>query len=170
MSDVLQAIEFFGANDWLRGVEIRAGQMDEESGIEVLAEEQVGQASGEADVAVQEQEEGMESAPARAGIEEVLLDAPSIAPSAQSDGSGVFSSTATATPVPSTLATGAPAGIVDKPSQSAPPAAPSTVVPSTVKPAPTPLGGLGGLLADYGSDTDDEAEEQSVAAALIGGV
>ncbi|GAA5950329.1 hypothetical protein JCM3765_004508 [Sporobolomyces pararoseus] len=36
VSDLLQVVDFLKANDWLRGVEIRAGQMDEESGIEVL--------------------------------------------------------------------------------------------------------------------------------------
>ncbi|GAA5997299.1 uncharacterized protein JCM10292_000161 [Rhodotorula paludigena] len=169
VSDVLQAIEFFGANDWLRGVEIRAGQMDEESGIEVLAEEQVGQASDEGDVMMQEHD-GADSAPARVGIEVVNTVAPSAAPSAQPDALDTSNSTTAATPRPSMLATEAPGRSVGEPSQSTPPAAPSTVVSSAVKPAPTPLGGLGGLLADYGSDTDDEAEEESVAAALIGGV
>lgn len=31
-------VVFLSRNDWLRGVEMRAGQMDEESGIEVLQE------------------------------------------------------------------------------------------------------------------------------------
>lgn len=38
VSDVLQVVDFLSRNDWLRGVEMRAGQMDEESGIEVLQE------------------------------------------------------------------------------------------------------------------------------------
>lgn len=36
MSDILQVVDFLAKNDWLRGVEMRAGQVDEESGIEVL--------------------------------------------------------------------------------------------------------------------------------------
>jgi len=40
VSDLLQVVEFLGANDWLRGVEGRVGEMDEESGIEVLKPEE----------------------------------------------------------------------------------------------------------------------------------
>ncbi|GAA6013312.1 hypothetical protein JCM11491_006350 [Sporobolomyces phaffii] len=36
VSDVLQVVDFLRANAWLRGVELRVGQMDEESGIEVV--------------------------------------------------------------------------------------------------------------------------------------
>lgn len=36
VSDVLSALEFFRRNDWLRGVEGRVGELDEEGGIEEL--------------------------------------------------------------------------------------------------------------------------------------
>ena len=38
VSDVLQVVDFLSRNEFLKGVERRAGEMDEESGIEVLAE------------------------------------------------------------------------------------------------------------------------------------
>ncbi|KAM0793692.1 hypothetical protein ACM66B_001119 [Microbotryomycetes sp. NB124-2] len=38
VENVLQVVEFLKENDWLKGVERRVGEMDEESGIEVLAE------------------------------------------------------------------------------------------------------------------------------------
>ncbi|GAA5898973.1 zinc finger CCCH domain-containing nuclear FMR1 interacting 1 family protein [Sporobolomyces salmoneus] len=40
LSDLLQVVDFLKANDWLKGVELRPGQMDEESGIEVLDQSQ----------------------------------------------------------------------------------------------------------------------------------
>ncbi|KAK4692688.1 hypothetical protein P7C70_g9075, partial [Phenoliferia sp. Uapishka_3] len=38
VSDALYALEFFYQNDWLKGVEARVGELDEEGGIEELAE------------------------------------------------------------------------------------------------------------------------------------
>ncbi|GAA5972669.1 hypothetical protein JCM11641_002966 [Rhodosporidiobolus odoratus] len=102
VSDVLQVIEFLGANDWLRGVEIRPGQVEEESGIEVLAETQNG--------GVNEEE-----------VEKVEATTSAIQ-------------------------------------------GPSVVYP----PPAAPPSSLLGMLADYGSDSDDEADEQAVAASLVG--
>lgn len=125
MSDVLQVVEFLGANGWLRGVEVRRGQVEEESGIEVLPQ------GGGASVVGEEEEVDEGDAPLQgghaAGIEQV------------------------GTASPADLAAPAP--------------------PAAAKPAPAPpaRSGLGALVADYGSDTDDDAEDERVAAALITG-
>lgn len=55
VSDLLQVVEFLGANDWLRGVEGRVGEMDEESGIEVLKPEE--EREGNTGIAVMDEEQ-----------------------------------------------------------------------------------------------------------------
>jgi len=57
VSDLLQVVEFLGANDWLRGVEGRVGEMDEESGIEVLKPEEGENLNKGIEVMDQEEEE-----------------------------------------------------------------------------------------------------------------
>ncbi|GAA5837441.1 hypothetical protein JCM9279_005690 [Rhodotorula babjevae] len=157
VSDVLQVIEFLGANEWLRGVEMRRGQVDEESGIEVLRE-------GET-VA---QEEVVDGAGRAAGIEELgTAEAPlDAAPSSPSSSSSSSSSSSTPSTPSSPAAAPAPA---PPPAPAARPAATSAATAAAPPPgAATPMSGLGAMFADYGSDTDDEAEDESVAAALTG--
>ncbi|GAA6046507.1 hypothetical protein JCM3770_006183 [Rhodotorula araucariae] len=142
VSDVLQVIEFLGANDWLAGVEIRRGQVDEESGIEVMPDTEGGDLKGGKD----------------AGIEEVSRAAVAEPASALAEG-----------PAPAV----APVPVAAEPLQHAAPSAglaspdhvPVHVSATPTVPAPA---SLGAMFADYGSDTDEEAEEQSVAAALTG--
>ncbi|GAA5892104.1 hypothetical protein JCM6882_005696 [Rhodosporidiobolus microsporus] len=159
VSDVLQVIEWLGANDWLKGVEIRPGQVDEESGIEVLAETKV-------------DEEG-----AGGKIEEVEMDT---ALEAGGDAAPVSEATATSAPLlsPAKSLTPFPSSLPAKPSFPAPSLPPAPSITSPAPPAPTTAiaapsapQGIGlALLADYGSDSeDDEAEDEAVAAALVGG-
>ncbi|BGP36439.1 hypothetical protein JCM10450v2_000339 [Rhodotorula kratochvilovae] len=145
VSDVLQVIEFLGANDWLAGVEIRRGQVDEESGIEVLPE-----SAGASAELKGGKEARIEEVPEAAAPELVLAVAEVPAP--------VAPAAVEAEPALSTPAPAAPT--------SPPPALAPAVKPAA--PAQAPLGGLGAMFADYGSDTDDEAEEELVAAALTG--
>ncbi|GAA5861362.1 hypothetical protein JCM1840_005344 [Sporobolomyces johnsonii] len=138
VSDVLQAIEFLAANDWLRGVEVRVGQMDEESGIEVIEEatKEV-EHEGEGDVAEMDDEATAASEstdPPRVDLEPLMIT----------------------------------------PHHAPPPASSLPLIREVVAPLPAPASAPApaarmGLVADYGSDTDDEAEEQAVAAVLRGG-
>lgn len=135
-------IEFLGANDWLRGVEIRRGQVEEESGIEVLQdlEEKATPAlkglSGGADG---------DSVKGGAAIVELATTAP--ATDIQiADASSVSAQSSKPTSATETL----------------PPPPPPSLPPVASKPP------VAGLFADYGSDSeDDEADEQAVASALM---
>lgn len=149
VSDVLQVIEFLGANDWLKGVEIRPGQLDEESGIEVLEETEVdgGRVSRETKV---EQEVAHEFEPE--GEENSDTDL-IITPVDEQDTSA---GTAPAAP-PTTLSPAQP-----------PPSGYAATTVSILPAMSTASSALASLIAGYGSDTDDEEEVESVAAALTG--
>lgn len=142
---MLQVIEFLGANDWLQGVEIRRGQVDEESGIQVIGETQ-----NEAVVVVDERQDEDEASEQTAamveisdGADEVVLSRPSIAVLSSDAPSEI---TATARLAPDSDAT--------------------AHVPAPSKPSAT--GASVGLFADYGSDSDEDDEvEQAVASALL---
>ncbi|GEM06109.1 zinc finger, CCCH-type protein [Rhodotorula toruloides] len=146
VSDVLQVIEFLGANDWLKSVEIRPGQLDEESGIEVLEDRKVEDqgATQEAHVDPKIESEVEDDS------DEDLVITPVVKHAALID------------ETPSALMQ-----TVD----SIPSAQPAAVPPLTAPRLPTKAAAssaLASLVADYGSDTDDEGEEESVAAALMG--
>ncbi|BGP28575.1 hypothetical protein JCM10296v2_000311 [Rhodotorula toruloides] len=143
VSDVLQVIEFLGANDWLKGVEIRPGQLDEESGIEVLEDRKVVEKSAPTEEAVVEPE-----------VEDDSDDDLVITPiDEQGAPINVTPSARTATfagaqpPQPRRTAALTTPSLPNKPAASS---------------------ALASLVADYGSDTDEEEEEEKVAAALTG--
>ncbi|KPV78213.1 uncharacterized protein RHOBADRAFT_50707 [Rhodotorula graminis WP1] len=157
VSDVLQVIEFLGANEWLRGVEMRRGQVDEESGIEVLREGEVGEGAA------------VGGAGRAAGIEELGSAVEDAAPGSPSSSSSASSSSSSTSSTPSSPAA-APAPAL-APVPASPPlavAARAPAVAAVPAPAAASMSGLGAMFADYGSDTDDEAEDESVAAALTG--
>ena len=143
VADVLQVIEFLGANDWLQGVEIRRGQVDEESGIQVLGETTQDEA-----VSGERKEEEPSKQPA--GIVELSEGSDKEVPP-QSSAVDLSSDAPRETTAPTLLA----------PDSNATASAPAPSKSSTT--------GAGvGLFADYGSDSDDEAEvEQAVALALL---
>ncbi|BGP12473.1 hypothetical protein JCM10213_006960 [Rhodosporidiobolus nylandii] len=152
VSDVLQVIEWLGANDWLRGVEIRPGQVEEESGIEVLAETETQEVKIE---------EGQQDA--KPVIEEMKPAEANGAPAS-------MPSAVIPPPHPSSLPT-KPLTAPLVPSPLPLTAAPVSTLPIRPLPAATaaaPAPSALSFLADYGSDTDDEADEQAVAAALVG--
>lgn len=159
VSDVLQVIEFLGANEWLRGVEMRRGQVDEESGIEVLRE---GEGEGET-----VGEEGAGGAGRAAGIEELGTAEASLdtAPGSPFSPSSSSSSSSTSSSPSSPASAPAPA-LAPRPT--AAPALAAAPGPAPPPAAIAPMSGLGAMFAEYGSDTDDEAEDESVAAALTG--
>ncbi|KAJ8297139.1 Nuclear fragile X mental retardation-interacting protein 1 [Rhodotorula toruloides] len=147
VSDVLQVIEFLGANDWLKGVEIRPGQLDEESGIEVLEDKKTEE---------------------RISTEEAVVE-PEVKPEVEDDSDD---DDLVITPIgeqvaPIDVTPSAHPATFDGAHPPQPPPAAGLPTPSLpLKPALSSA--LASLVADYGSDTDDEEEEQSVAAALTG--
>lgn len=156
VADVLQVIEFLGANDWLRGVEIRRGQVDEESGIEVISPE-AATATPTLGPEQDEQEklvavaDGEEAAPAALGAADEDSSRPSMIELSPAEPP---KAAAPATDNPSSASFLYPA--------------PSASVASASTPS---TGGGSGLFADYGSESeeDDAAVEQAVASALIPG-
>ncbi|GAA6022032.1 hypothetical protein JCM8202_004384 [Rhodotorula sphaerocarpa] len=139
VSDVLQVIEFLGANDWLRGVEIRRGQVDEESGIEVLQEsagaEEIGTGG---DVSMADEPQSRDLPPSVPAIFEI--------PTVE-------------TTVETTSATGSPSGTAPPAADDRPDAGP--------KPEPAPASGL--FADYGSDSEDDEAAEKAVAESLIAG-
>lgn len=132
-------IEFLGANDWLRGVEIRRGQVDEESGIEVLQEsagaEEIGTGG---DVSMADEPQSRDLPPSVPAIVEI--------PTVE-------------TTVETTSATGSPSGTAPPAADDRPDAGP--------KPEPAPASGL--FADYGSDSEDDEAAEKAVAEALIAG-
>lgn len=143
VADVLQVIEFLGANDWLQGVEIRRGQVDEESGIQVIGES----SQNEEAVIGGERPKDDEAPKQTAAIVKISTGADEEALPQSS--------------------------IVELPSSDASPArlAPdSDATASFLAPTKSSTTGAGvGLFADYGSasEDDEEAVEQAVASALL---
>lgn len=146
MSDVLQVIEFLGANDWLKGVEIRPGQLDEESGIEVLEDKKVG-----------------ESAPTEEAVVELAAE-----PEDEDESDNDLVITAVDEQgAPVDVAPTAHTATLDGAHSSQPSFTAARATPSLAN-KPAASSALASLVADYGSDTDDEEEEEKVAAALTG--
>ncbi|GAA5828197.1 hypothetical protein JCM11251_002631 [Rhodosporidiobolus azoricus] len=165
VSDVLQVIEWLGANEWLKGVEIRPGQVDEESGIEVLGETKAEESVG-AKEAVIEEVSMIESEKK----EDFVLPSQAIAPVESLPSPAIpATSLPSSLPVkPSSATRASTAGAPPASSAAAPfvPAPPPASVPSSAIAAT----GLA-LLADYGSDSeDDEEADAAVAASLVGGI
>ncbi|GAA6020214.1 hypothetical protein JCM10207_004374 [Rhodosporidiobolus poonsookiae] len=157
VSDVLQVIEFLGANDWLRGVEIRPGQVDEESGIEVLGETTAeGGAAGEAMTVEDSAKPVIEEVEAAASAEPAQAMAAQPAPPAL-----LASAAPSSTSLPPPLSTLPPKPTLAPSTSTSLPAPPAP--PPSTSAAPARIG-----LVDYGSDSDDEADAQAVAAALVG--
>ncbi|GAA5981164.1 hypothetical protein JCM10908_004004 [Rhodotorula pacifica] len=151
VADVLQVIEFLGANDWLQGVEIRRGQVEEESGIEVLQESGPGSEKEkvvEKEVEASEADQEMETdAGAEAPSKPLIVELSAVAPDLSA-------------PTHQGAASYEPQQIQPQP-------------PLTTDAASNPPKSgtaSAGLFADYGSDSDDdEAVEQAVASALMAG-
>ncbi|GAA5856213.1 hypothetical protein JCM8547_000822 [Rhodosporidiobolus lusitaniae] len=168
VADVLQVIEFLGANEWLRGVEMRRGQVEEESGIEVLGEtkaEELGQeTNGKAVVEEVEGELEQQDKP----DEDDVYATSSITLAATSSIASPPSSAAPLhpTPVPSATILPSNSPIAHSLPSSLDPAKPPQPSISTPPIAANPLG----LFAHYGCDSeDDEDEDEKVAASLVGG-
>ncbi|GAA6059382.1 hypothetical protein JCM10212_003280 [Sporobolomyces blumeae] len=172
LNDLLQVIEWTGANGWLKGVELRIGQKDEESGIEVVGQSEdarLGSGGNEAN-GVHDEGEGEDE---------------TVGADAASDKVDLTPSTSLVNVASYTLPNKPSISVIESASSLPPPSTgplPTTLVPpslaSATKPSTTTIPKASGparpsglsLVADYSSDdsqdSDSELEENLVAESL----